>query len=80
MSLGKLRLPRSLREIVSVCSEMGIDIVDITAEDCICLDALPWVHRDPFDRIILSHAVTGHMPLITHDANFHRYDYPDIIW
>ena len=79
-SLGKLKLPKSLREIASECLSMGIVILDITVEDCICLKDLPWIHKDPFDRIIIAQAVTGHMPLVTHDGNIRRYDAVDIIW
>ena len=64
MSRGKLRLPKTLREIADECALMGIEIVGISMEDCICLRSLPWIHKDPFDRIILSHAIAEHMPLI----------------
>lgn len=79
-SLGKLKLPKTLPEIAEKCADMGIDIVGISLEDCLCVQDLPLLHRDPFDRIIISHAVAEHIPLITHDMNIHRYGMVNCIW
>ncbi len=80
MSRGKLRLPKTLREIADECALMGIEIVGISMEDCICLRSLPWIHKDPFDRIILSHAIAEHMPLISHDSFIQSYEGVQVIW
>ena len=59
---------------------MEIEIVNVTLEDCECVQTLPFIHRDPFDRMILSHALTESMPLITHDSNIRKYDMIETIW
>ena len=79
-SLGKLKLPKTLQEICAECLKMGITILDITSEDCMTLQGLSWIHRDPFDRMILSQAIHGNMPVITHDGKMKRYDAVSIIW
>ena len=79
-SLEKLKLPRTLHEIAGACDHMGIDIIGISLKDCECLQKLPWIHRDPFDRIIVSHAIAENIPLVTHDANIHRYSAAKTIW
>lgn len=80
ISLGKLKLPKTVREIYDECLNMGIAFREITVEACIRLQELPWIHRDPFDRIIISQAMAENLSLITHDGNIHRYDGVDIIW
>ena len=74
MSLGKLILPKSIPEIVAECEAMGIQIVDITIEDCVCLRDLPLIHRDPFDRMLISHAMVENMPLVSHDQSIQKYE------
>lgn len=80
MSLGKLVLPKTLSEIVALCDKMGILIVDITVEDCVCLHDLPLIHRDPFDRILISHAMVEHIPLVSHDSCIQKYENLTVIW
>lgn len=80
MSTGMLRLPKSLEEIAQQCALMGIDIAPITLEDCMIVRALPFIHRDPFDRIIIAHAIAEDMPLVTHDSNVRRYPQAQVIW
>jgi PIN domain nuclease of toxin-antitoxin system len=80
ISIGKLKLPKTLAEITAQCESMGIEIHDITVEDCMCLQTLPWIHRDPFDRIIIAHAINRSTRLISHDENIHRYQEVDVVW
>lgn len=80
IGLGKLKLPRTLQEVAAECDSMGIDIVGISVNDCECLQTLPWIHRDPFDRMIIAHAISEDMTLVTHDANIHRYDGVKVLW
>lgn len=35
--------------------------------------ALPAIHRDPVDRMLVAHALALEMPLVTADADIHRY-------
>lgn len=79
-SLGKLRLPKTLFEIMDECVRMGIDIADMTMEDCVCVQGLPFVHRDPFDRMIISQAITEKMTLVTHDGLIRQYKEIETIW
>ena len=43
------------------------------------LERLPWIHRDPFDRLPIAVARTERMTLLTADENIARYDVP-YIW
>lgn len=37
------------------------------------MGALPWVHRDPFDRLLVAQAIEEGLTLLTADATLKRY-------
>jgi PIN domain nuclease of toxin-antitoxin system len=42
--------------------------------------ALPFHHRDPFDRIIVAQAMTENIPEMSVDAAFDPYDVTRLWW
>lgn len=48
----------------------------VTSLHAVGLDALPPLHKDPFDRILLAQALAEGIPLVTHDAQLARYPAP----
>jgi PIN domain nuclease of toxin-antitoxin system len=54
----------------------GYDELPITSEHAVSVDALPDLHKDPFDRILLAQALTEGVTLITADAQLARYPGP----
>jgi PIN domain nuclease of toxin-antitoxin system len=48
----------------------------ITSQHAVGIDALPPLHKDPFDRLLLAQAVTEGITLLTSDANLARYGRP----
>jgi PIN domain nuclease of toxin-antitoxin system len=48
----------------------------ITSEHAVNVDALPSLHKDPFDRILLSQALVEGITLLTADAQLARYRGP----
>ena len=48
----------------------------VTSEHAVSIDALPALHRDPFDRILLAQALTEGITLLTADAQLARYPGP----
>lgn len=73
LSLGKLTLKTSLSDFFRIIEEQGIHFLPITSEYIICVSTLPMNHRDPFDRIIISQALTEEMTVLTRDENFSGY-------
>lgn len=73
-SLGKLELetpaelwlPRELRRA-------GIDVIDIRLAAALRVRALPWHHRDPFDRLLIAHALDEGYTIATRDPAFAQY-------
>ncbi len=51
----------------------GFDELAIRAEHVLAAAALPWVHRDPFDRLLVAQAVVERWTLLTVDALLKPY-------
>jgi len=48
----------------------------VTSEHAVNVDALPPLHKDPFDRLLLAQALTEGVTLITGDAQLAKYRGP----
>ncbi len=48
----------------------------IAGRHCLALSALPPLHRDPFDRMLLAQAMSEGMLLVTSDRKIAAYDGP----
>ena len=58
---------------------MGFHLLDFPAASWAAAQALPDIHRDPVDRMLLAHAITLDLPLATADATLSRYPVR-IVW
>jgi len=72
-SIGKLQMNRKFEDIVDVLSENSIEILPITFAHTLENNQLPFNHRDPFDRIIISQAIIENMDFISSDVIFDKY-------
>ncbi len=79
-SIGKLKLAYSIEDIVEKCFKYKIDILPIKPEHLDYIDKLPNIHNDPFDRLIISQAVTEGLQLISKDEKIAKYDVVKVIW
>lgn len=76
-ALGKLKLPSPYADIFPVQLELnGFELLPITAGSCATLLTLPFHHRDPFDRLLLTQATVEGMTLVTDDGHLGRYGVP----
>lgn len=78
-SLGKLRLDIPLAEFIEQRIAEGFRVLSIEPQHLPRLVSLPFHHRDPFDRLIISQAISEDMPLCTSDSRFASYGVP-VIW
>ena len=51
----------------------GFVELPINAAHLIRVATLPWVHRDPFDRLLVAQAMEDKLTLLTADATLKRY-------
>ena len=66
--LGKLPLPDDLaRDPIGLTRTSGIEMVAMSAEIGETAAGYPWLHRDPFDRIIFATAEIERFTLVTLD-------------
>ena len=65
--------PRVLRRALL---DNGYVELPVTSEHAVSVDALPPLHKDPFDRILLAQALVEGITLLTADAQLARYRGP----
>lgn len=66
-------VPRLLRRALL---DNGYTELPVTSEHAVSIDALPQLHKDPFDRILLAQALIEGITLLTADAQLARYPGP----
>ena len=76
MNLGKLDLKRPLDKLLNDIKTSGFNILQIEDEYICNLLTLPYIHKDPFDRLIISTALAEGLTIITVDENIQKYDAP----
>ncbi|MCA9972960.1 MAG: type II toxin-antitoxin system VapC family toxin [Anaerolineales bacterium] len=60
-------------------SKNSIHWLPIAKSHCLRMMALPDVHRDPFDRLLIAQALCEDMTLLTADSQIARYTVP-VLW
>jgi len=78
-SLGKLEIDGGTAEFFRILDENSFILLPIEREHVKCVQALPFVHRDPFDRLLIASAISEGLCLVTADKNIHAYDVP-YVW
>jgi PIN domain nuclease of toxin-antitoxin system len=54
----------------------GFDELPVNSHHAFALEALPPMHKDPFDRILIAQAISEGMLLLTSDETIAQYDGP----
>jgi PIN domain nuclease of toxin-antitoxin system len=73
-SLGTLELSQPAELwIPEVLRKTGFDALPVDLAAALRVRALPWHHRDPFDRLLVAQALQADLVLATHDANLATY-------
>lgn len=74
MSLGKMTLQVSLDEFLADVEKTEFEILQIENEYLKILPTLPSIHKDPFDRLLISSAIREDLTIITADEDIRKYD------
>ena len=69
-SLGKLTIPKNFWQQVTT---QGFHDLPINAEHARAVGALPDLHQDPFDRLLIAQASHESYVLLTSDSQIKRY-------
>jgi PIN domain nuclease of toxin-antitoxin system len=72
--LGRLRLPEPPDRFVRRMREAhGIAALPIDEESALHVSRLPVLHRDPFDRMLVSQAIVHGLTILTPDESIAQY-------
>ena len=74
--IGKLPLPEGTQSILSAVRARGFGIIGLDYLHIEAYNALPLIHRDPFDGIIIATALIEEMTILTADENIQKYEVP----
>ncbi|MCK5719660.1 MAG: type II toxin-antitoxin system VapC family toxin [Thiomargarita sp.] len=72
-AIGKLKILGSYDTVIDDVTENEILILPINFNHTVIQNKLPFHHKDPFDRIIVSQAIAENMNLISRDDIFDLY-------
>jgi PIN domain nuclease of toxin-antitoxin system len=51
----------------------GFELLSINKEYILELEKLPFIHEDPFDRLLVATAISENMRIVTTDKNIQKY-------
>ena len=76
---GKLLLKSPFESVMEDIIENGFILLNVNFEHLVENSKLPWHHRDPFDRLLISQSNIEGMTLVSRDAEFKNYT-ANIVW
>jgi PIN domain nuclease of toxin-antitoxin system len=74
LSTGKLKLGAHPEQLVYELTEDGAELLDFTIDHALRTLALPPLHRDPFDRLLVAQAQLEGLTLVSADPQVLAYD------
>ena len=77
-STGKLSIDPSLeadhyRGLLEAIAASGLEVIPYQASDAVLLREMPFHHRDPFDRMLITQAMRLDCSVMTVDPAFNLY-------
>jgi PIN domain nuclease of toxin-antitoxin system len=74
IQLAKLKLSLPLNELVESQQEINnLKILPVALNHVLALDALPYHHKDPFDRLLIAQSLEEGATLVSTDSKFSEY-------
>jgi len=76
-SIGKLELARPAEHwLPDVLKRTGFEVAELSLSAALRVRALPWHHKDPFDRLLIAQALDQGYTIISRDPEFKAYGVP----
>jgi PIN domain nuclease of toxin-antitoxin system len=79
ISLGKLVMSGDIATTIDKALANGFEILPVERNHLITLSTLDFIHRDPFDRLIISQAIAENVSVVSCDSIFQQYPV-NVIW
>ena len=77
VSRGKLEFPGGSKAFFRQMKDNGIELLGVNNAYITHLETLPYIHRDPFDRLLVSTANVEGLTILTADSDIQKYD---VLW
>jgi PIN domain nuclease of toxin-antitoxin system len=74
--IGKLDVPEDFADVLA---GQAFEPLAVTVGHAHALQALPPLHRDPFDRLLIAQARHERLTILTRDHIISRYDVPTLL-
>jgi len=75
VSLGKLLgLSDGVKTFLAKVETMPVSLLPVKSQYIEIVETLPFIHRDPFDRLLVATANAEGMTILTADESIHKYD------
>ena len=74
VSLNKLDFDGGSGAFLSAIEDNNIVLMGVDGDYMKLIEGLPFIHSDPFDRMIVSAAIAEGLTIITIDENIQKYD------
>lgn len=78
-SIGKIRIDGGLSQLVDEIFNSNFEILPISIDDILVISTLEFIHRDPFDRLLISQALNEKCVLISKDEQIKNYKI-SVLW
>jgi len=78
-SLGKLpEFKGGSKAFLAKLASIPITLLPIESRHLELVETLPFIHRDPFDRLLIATAMAENMTILTADEIIKQYDVPSV--
>ena len=74
VNAGKANFAGNVSSFLEEIHENEIKIIGVETPHVKCVESLPLIHRDPFDRMIIATAKTNNLIILTADENIYKYE------
>ena len=71
---GLLQYKQSIQDIIDACKIEEFEELSVTSNSLELIKSLPDVHRDPFDRLLITMAMDNDLTIITTDSKIPLYN------
>jgi PIN domain nuclease of toxin-antitoxin system len=74
VSIGKMNFSGGSDFFIEKIHRNGIELLPLKGSHIKYVESIPFHHRDPFDRVLISTALAENMTILTDDEAIQKYD------
>jgi len=68
------KFDKGFKKFLDLIEDNGFEIIPISFDHALTVSTLDFIHREPFDRLIISQALSDNLTIITKDKYIEKYD------